>query len=55
MMCAWGLNAVWVVLQICTEIEALELEQAQAESSISRFFRQSRPAAAQAAPQAAGA
>ncbi|CAL5223260.1 g5744 [Coccomyxa viridis] len=40
--------------QICTSIEAVDREQAQSESSISRFFKQSRPAVAQAAPQMAG-
>jgi len=42
-------------LQICTGLEAVEREQAQSESTLSRFFKQSRPAVAQAASQLAGA
>ena len=38
-------------MQVCTSIEAAELEQTQSESSFSRFFKQSRPAVA---PSAAG-
>lgn len=41
--------------QICAGLEAAEQAQAQSESSISRFFKQSRPAVAQAASQIAGA
>ena len=36
-------------MQVCTSIEASEQEQAQSESSFSRFFKQSRPAVASAA------
>ena len=53
---SWESSDIGVIrLQICTGIEAMEREQAQSESSISRFFKQARPPVMQAASQIAGA
>ena len=54
-MTSTALDVHVACLQICTGIESIEREQAQSESSISRFFKQTRPTIVQAASQIAGA